>query len=130
MSFRCVIVTPDQQLLDETVKQAIVPAHDGQLGILTDRAPLLAKLGLGALTIDLAAGGRRVFFVDGGVAQMKDNVLTLVTSDAIAAEQLSAEAAQAELAKATADRANASVPADLREKSVRRAQVKVDLAKK
>ena len=43
MSFRCVVVTPEQQTLDETVTQAILPAHDGLLGILTDRSPLLVK---------------------------------------------------------------------------------------
>ena len=130
MSFRCVIVTPDQQLLDEPVSQAILPTHDGLLGILTDRAPLLAKLGLGALTLDLVAGGRRVFFVDGGVAQMKANVLTVVTSDAQPAETLDAAAAEAELTRATAERGNASVPAEMRERSLRRAKAKVELAKK
>ena len=29
MAFRCVIVTPEQQELDESVAQAILPAHDG-----------------------------------------------------------------------------------------------------
>ena len=47
MAFQCVIVTPEQQALDESVTQAILPAHDGLIGILTDRAPLLVKLGLG-----------------------------------------------------------------------------------
>ena len=49
MAFQCVIVTPEAQVFDESVTQAIVPAHDGQIGILTDRAPLLVKLGVGAL---------------------------------------------------------------------------------
>ena len=38
MSFRCVVVTPEQQTLDETITQAIIPVHDGLIGILTDRA--------------------------------------------------------------------------------------------
>ena len=44
MAFKCVVVTPEQQMFDETITQAIVPAHDGKVGILTDRAPLLVKL--------------------------------------------------------------------------------------
>ena len=52
MSFQCVVVTPEQQVVDAEVKQVIVPAHDGLLGILTNRSPVLVKLGLGALTID------------------------------------------------------------------------------
>ena len=39
MAFKCIIVTPEQQALDESATQAIVPAWDGQVGILTDRAP-------------------------------------------------------------------------------------------
>ena len=68
MSFQCMLVTPEQQVLDETVQQAIVPAHDGLVGILTGRAPLLVKLGTGELRIDLPGGQKRYFFVDGGIA--------------------------------------------------------------
>lgn len=43
MAFKCVVVTPEQQLLDESLTQAIIPAYDGLLGILTDRAPPAGK---------------------------------------------------------------------------------------
>src|SRR6186713_1092189 len=99
MSFHIVIVTPEQQVLDETVTQAILPAHDGQIGILTDRAPLLVKLGQGALQIDLAAGQSRKMYVEGGLAQMKENVLTILTQVAIPVEEIDAEAAKAEMAE-------------------------------
>ena len=82
MSFRCVIVTPELQLLDQTATQVILPAHDGQMGILTDRAPVLVKLGRGELSIDVEGGKRQTFAVKGGVAQMKDNVLTVATTEA------------------------------------------------
>ncbi len=102
MSFKCVVVTPEQQVLDETVTQAILPAHDGLVGILTDRSPLLVKLGIGPLRVDLPGGQKRNYFIDGGVAQMKDNKLTILSTEAIPAEQISAESARAELAEATA----------------------------
>ena len=105
MSFQVVIVTPEQQVLDETVTQAILPAHDGQIGILTGRAPLLVKLGQGPLQLDLASGQEhwpRRFYVEGGIAQMKDNKLTVVTQIAVPAEEINAETARAELAEATA----------------------------
>jgi F-type H+-transporting ATPase subunit epsilon len=82
MAFHCVVVTPEQQLLDESLTQAIIPAADGMLGILTGRAPLLAKLGTGALRLDLASGQRRVYRIEGGIAQMKDNHLTILTQSA------------------------------------------------
>ena len=65
------MVTPEQQLLDEKITQAIIPAHDGLLGLLTGRAALLVKLGLGLLRLDLTSGKQKSFLLDGGVAQMK-----------------------------------------------------------
>jgi len=82
MAFKCVVVTPEQQLLDESLTQAIIPAYDGLLGILTDRASLLAKLGKGPLRLDLASGQRRTYEITGGIAQMKDNRLTILTRGA------------------------------------------------
>jgi hypothetical protein len=84
MAFKCVVVTPEQQMFDETITQAIVPAHDGKIGILTDRAPLLVKLGAGELRLDLQGGQSRRFTIKGGIAQMKDNQLTILTSEASA----------------------------------------------
>ena len=82
MSFQCTVVTPERLLLDEPVTQAIVPAHDGLVGILTGRAPLLVKLGAGRLRLDMPSGSQQFFQVGGGVAQMKDNRLTILTTQA------------------------------------------------
>jgi F-type H+-transporting ATPase subunit epsilon len=102
MAFHCTIVTPEAQALDETVNQAIIPAHDGLVGILTDRAPLLVKLGVGPLRIDTAGGQQRFFLIDGGIAQMKDNNLTVLTTVATPASELDAQTAKAEYAEAAA----------------------------
>jgi F-type H+-transporting ATPase subunit epsilon len=82
MSFQCTVVTPEQQAFDALVMQAIVPAHDGLIGILTDRAPLLVKLGTGPLRLDLPNGQKRTFLINSGVAQMKDNRLTILAKEA------------------------------------------------
>jgi F0F1-type ATP synthase epsilon subunit len=79
MAFQCVLVTPEQQLIDESLTQAIIPAEDGLLGILTNRSALLAKLGKGPLRLDLASGQKRTYRIEGGVAQMKSNKLTILT---------------------------------------------------
>jgi F-type H+-transporting ATPase subunit epsilon len=124
MAFQCVLVTPEQQVLDETVAQAIVPAHDGLVGILSGHSPLLVKLGTGTLRVDLAGGQRRFFFVDGGVAQMKDNKLTIVSTDAAAATDLTAESARAEYAEAEARKPTDARTAKDREHQMARARAK------
>lgn len=130
MSFQCTVVTPEQQVFDQTVTQAILPAHDGQLGILTDRSPLLVKIGLGTLRLDVQGGKSQSFFVDGGIAQMKDNRLTVLTQEATPAAEIDAEAARAEYAEA-----EARVPTDTRTRddrthAMRRARAKQELAGK
>ena len=130
MAFQCVIVTPDQQAFDERITQAIVPAHDGQIGILTDRAPLLVKLGIGALQLDVASGQRRTLFIDGGIAQMKDNRLTIVTNEAIDPAQIDAETARAEYAEANAQVATDEKSQADRQHRLQRARVMQELARK
>ena len=102
MSFRCTVVTPEAPVLDEIVKQAIIPAHDGLIGIETGRSPMLAQLGLGALRVDLPNGEKRLYYIEGGVAQMKDNKLTILTQQAMTADEISATDARAEYAEASA----------------------------
>jgi F-type H+-transporting ATPase subunit epsilon len=128
MAFRCVIVTPEQQVLDASATQVILPAHDGLLGILSGRAPLLVKLGIGPLQVDAAGGGRQSFFMEGGVAQMKDNELTILTSEATPASELDAEAARAEYAEAAARRITDEKSYADRERGMQRGRVKQDMA--
>jgi F-type H+-transporting ATPase subunit epsilon len=130
MAFQCVIVTPEQQVLDEKVAQAILPAHDGEVGILTGRAPLLVKLGVGALRLDLASGQKRTLFVDGGIAQMKDNRLTILTRQAMPPEELDAEAAKAEFNEAAARKITDEKSFEERDHAMRRGRVIQQLARK
>lgn len=106
-TFRCRLITPVAQVLDEPVTYASVPAWDGLFGILPDRAPIVAKLGLGELRLDLAStqGGKgesRSFLVEDGFVQMVNNRLTILASKAFPTESLNAKEAAAELAEAEA----------------------------
>lgn len=130
MSFKCTVVTPEAQIVDETITQAIVPGHDGKLGILTDRAPLLMKLGLGEMRLDLPNGQKQIFYVEGGVAQVKDNNLTILTQEATPAAEISAESARAELAEAEARRTTDPASFESRQKQLARARARIELAGK
>lgn len=131
MAFNCVIVTPEEQVLDQQVSQVIFPAYDGKIGILTDRAPLLAKLGVGALRLDPAGSGQQLtFFVDGGIAQMKDNKLTVLTNEATPVDRLTQEDARAALAEATARKTTDEKSFTDRQHQLDRARAMAELAKK
>jgi F-type H+-transporting ATPase subunit epsilon len=128
MDFRCVIVTPEQQTLDEAVTQAILPAHDGLIGILASRAPLLVKLAPGPLRVDLASGGSRTWFIDGGIAQMKSNNLTILTNEATPPQEIDAEKARAEFAQAQALPAADAKSVEARERALARGRAKQKMA--
>jgi F-type H+-transporting ATPase subunit epsilon len=85
MSFKCVVVTPEQDVLDLAATQVILPADDGLIGILTNRAPMLARIGKGPLRVDPDKGPTQTFHIQGGVAQMKENKLTILTQKAVPA---------------------------------------------
>jgi F-type H+-transporting ATPase subunit epsilon len=128
MSFQCVVVTPEQQVLDESCTQVILPAFDGEIGILTGRAPLLAKLGVGVLRVDLAGGQKRAYFIDGGIAQMKDNRLTVLTTEATVPSDIDAEAARGEYNEATARKITDQKSFEDRQRALARGRIKQELA--
>ena len=131
MSFKCVVVTPEQQVLDETVTQVILPAWDGLIGIETNRAPLLVKLGVGPLRVDQQGKTSQHFLIEGGVAQMKDNLLTILTQHAVPASEIDAETARAELAEATAKRITGDPKTfEDRQTDLARARAKLELVGK
>lgn len=102
MSYRCSIVTPAESVFDGEVEYVSYQAWDGQQGIMAEQSPILSKLGIGSVRLDLKEGGSQWYLLDGGFCQAGDGQLTLLTERALPAENLSREEAQAELAEANA----------------------------
>lgn len=98
-TFDCAIITPEAKVFDGPVQFVALPAHDGEIGILRDRAPLLCKLGIGVLRLQESAGGKK-WFVDGGFAQVIENRLTVLTQRAVAPEAVIRAAAEQALDEA------------------------------
>ena len=140
-TFRCRLVTPSAQVLDEPVVYASVPAWDGLFGVLPGRAPIVAKLGLGELRLDFpdtgkSRGGSRSFLVEDGFVQMVNDKLTILAAKAFPAETLSAGEAEKELAAAErattseADPIKRRVETDRISKDRARARAKAAMAKR
>ncbi|MFQ5495843.1 MAG: F0F1 ATP synthase subunit epsilon [Phycisphaerae bacterium] len=78
----CSVITPEEQVLETTATSVVIPAHDGLIGILRNRAPLLCELGQGTLRIDTTGEGRREVSISGGFAQVLDNEVIVLTEKA------------------------------------------------
>lgn len=99
---RCVVVTPEKSVIDAVVDSLVVPLYDGELGVLPGRLALAARLGAGELR--LGSGDKpQVYFIDGGFVQVRDNVVTLLTTQAIPRHLVDRAKAQGLLEKALED---------------------------
>jgi F-type H+-transporting ATPase subunit epsilon len=74
------VISPEAVLFQGTTESVVAPAYDGQVGILTDHAPMLTLLGSGELRLGVDAGRR--FHVEGGFLQVADNQVRVVTEKA------------------------------------------------
>ena len=101
-TFKASLITPEAIVLETQLKEAQIPAFDGLLGILDNRAPLLAKLGTGVLRLTPNAGAPQRYLVSGGYAQMKDDALTILVSEAIPASDITPARVAAEQARLNA----------------------------
>jgi F-type H+-transporting ATPase subunit epsilon len=90
---QCVVVTPEKAVLDAAADFVALPLYDGELGVLPGRAPLIGRLGYGGLRIRHGEE-TRLYYVDGGFAQVRANMVTVLTPRAIKAEDIDTNAAQ------------------------------------
>jgi F-type H+-transporting ATPase subunit epsilon len=74
------VISPESVLFQGDVDSVVAPAYDGEIGILTGHAPLMALLGDGELR--LGAGSARRFRVSGGFMQVLNNEVRVVTEKA------------------------------------------------
>jgi F-type H+-transporting ATPase subunit epsilon len=96
---KCLVVTPEKQLVDQEADFVILTAVDGEMGILPEHSAVLCKLEPGLLRID-TKDKKQAFFVDGGFAEVIDNRVTVLTPFAVPAEHLDSETITEELAAA------------------------------
>lgn len=74
------VISPESVLFQGDVDSVVAPACDGEIGILTGHAPLMALLGDGELR--LGTGSARRFRVSGGFMQVLNNEVRVVTEKA------------------------------------------------
>ena len=78
--FKLEIVNPEKSfLLKDDVTEVVIPAYEGEMGILKDHISLISFLKPGLIKI-FSKGAEDRFFVEDGIVEFKDNNLTILTS--------------------------------------------------
>jgi F-type H+-transporting ATPase subunit epsilon len=102
-SIELVIVTPERQLLRESVAEAVLPGAEGELGILPGHAPLITELGIGELRYRGAGGKEEVHLaIIRGFAEVLQERVTVLAETAELAEEIDVERAKQSLERARA----------------------------
>ena len=110
-SIELVIVTPERQLLRQTVVEVTLPGGDGCLGVLPGHAPLITELGIGELTYH-AKGTSEAgpLAIISGFAEVLGDRVTVLAEMAERPEEI--DLARAEEAKRRAEQRLASASSD------------------
>jgi F-type H+-transporting ATPase subunit epsilon len=96
------IVSPEQLLLSRPVEMVVIPASEGDMGVLEGHSPMIVMLRGG--TIDLYEGDRVTdrMFVDGGFAEITPERCTVLANHVTPLGEINKADAERRLAEAEA----------------------------
>ena len=77
--FKVEIVNPEQSFLfKEDVTEIVVPAFEGEMGILKDHIPIISFLKPGLIKI-FSKSGEENYYIEDGIVEFKNNSLSVLT---------------------------------------------------
>lgn len=127
-TFQCSVITPERPVLECDASFVSFPAHDGEIGALVNRGPLVCKLGIGVLRVE-TPDEKHTLFIDGGFAQVADNHLTILTEQAKKKDEIDVDAVNKAMSDA-GSMATATVEAvEAKGDAIKRARVQLKIAK-
>lgn len=99
MTLTVKVISPDQTILDTVAEEVILPSSTGQLGILTDHAPIISALETGVLRFrkDKVWGA---IALTGGFAEVEENEVTVLVRSGELGSAINPEEARKKLESA------------------------------
>ena len=78
--FKIEIVNPEKSFFSkEDVTEVVVPAYEGEMGLLKDHISIISFLKPGIIKVN-SKSGEENFYVEDGIVEFKDNNLSILTS--------------------------------------------------
>ena len=78
--FKVEIVNPEQSfLIQEDVTEVVIPAFEGEMGILKDHISIISFLKPGLIKI-FSKSGEENYYIEDGIVEFKNNSLSVLTS--------------------------------------------------
>lgn len=130
-TFKIKVVTYEEKVLEQEAEFVLVRTTEGDMGILPNHSPFIAGLSTGEMKIRLN-GKEDKYFVSEGLLEISNNIVTIIASEAIPADQLDVERARKEVEELKAKLAKMQEDKDimLTQQNLHKALMKVQVAEK
>jgi len=113
MALTLEIVTPAARVYSDTIDSVVIPAVDGEVGILPGHIPLLTQIDHGELRV-VKNGQPLALIVGGGFVQVSGDRVSVLADFAIEEEKIDEHAAEAAIKRAQEDLKGANLePAEI-----------------
>ena len=101
--FKLEIVNPESSFLSkEGVSEVVVPAFEGDMGILKDHISIISFLKPGLVRV-FEGSNEEIYYVDDGIVEFKNNCLSILTSSIFDIKKMDKNIVRDALAKAEQD---------------------------
>ena len=81
MSFKLQIISPEKIFLSkESVKEVVLPAYEGEMGVIKDHISIISFLKPGIIKVYNSDNKEVNFFIEDGIVEFNNNCLTILTS--------------------------------------------------
>ena len=78
--FKLEIINPEKSFLsNDKVSEVVIPAFEGEMGILKDHIPIISFLKPGILKV-ISKSSEEKYYLEDGIVEFKDNNLSILTS--------------------------------------------------
>ena len=101
-TFQLELVSPERLLLSRQVEMAVIPAAEGEMGVLPGHSPMIVTLGGGVIRVTEGGQITERLFVAGGFAEVLPDRCTVLADEATPVADVSRAEAERRLAEAEA----------------------------
>ena len=108
--FKVEIVNPEKSFLSrEDVAEVVVPAFEGDMGILKDHISIISFLKPGLVRVIDATSAEETYYVEDGIIEFKNNCLSILTSNIFDIKKIDKNKVRDILAKAEKEAQNQEI---------------------
>ncbi len=108
--FKLEIINPEKSFLSkDAVSEVILPAFEGDMGILKDHISIISFLKPGLVKVFESISNQETYYVEDGIIEFKDNCLSILTSNIFDIKKIDKNVVRDALTKAEKDTKNADI---------------------